>query len=91
VARGRVALAGIAEPDDDAVDTRRLISASEQLRESRHAHSQTPKGPVHADGATDRLFEVNDSVRDLPRGALVDRIQDENDLVGAGFAHLMQM
>src|SRR5438309_5183259 len=41
-----VALAGITEPDDDAVDTRRgLVAPAEKLPESRHSRSQTPKGP----------------------------------------------
>src|SRR5437773_1641161 len=52
VARGGITLAGITEPDDDAVDTRRRMSASEKLRESRQLCSQTPKRPVHMDGAS---------------------------------------
>ena len=52
VTRAGVALAGVTESDDDAVDARRgFAPAAEELCESRHAHSQTPKGPVHADGA----------------------------------------
>src|SRR5437867_163112 len=38
-----------------------------------------------------RLFQVNDNVRDLACGALVDRIQDEDRLVGPGFGHLAEM
>src|SRR3989441_610277 len=55
--RRRVTLAGVAEPHDDAVHARRRGSTStEQLRESRHRASKTPKRPVHSDGATDAYF-----------------------------------
>src|SRR2546425_3852414 len=92
VARRGVALAWIPESHDDAVDARGRFSASEESRESCQLRSQTPKGPVRSDGAADAsLFQVNDSVRDLARGALVDRVQDENRLVGPGLGHLTEV
>src|SRR2546425_7372922 len=58
VTRRRVALAGVAEPDHNAIDARRRghAAAAEQLRESRHGSSKTPKRPVHSDGASDAYF-----------------------------------
>src|SRR5207247_10587944 len=92
VPRGGITFAGITEPDDDAVDTRRRMSASEKLRESRQLCSQTPKRPVHTDGASNAyLFQVNDSVRDLARGALVDRVQHKDGLIGSGLARRTEM
>src|SRR6266566_3755032 len=92
VARRGVALAGIPESHDDAVDARGRFSASEESRESCQLRSQTPKGPVRSDGAADAsLFQVNDSVRDLARGALVDWVQDEDRLVGPGLGHLTEV
>src|SRR2546428_9900323 len=55
--RRRVTLAAVAEPHDDVVHAgRRSGTSAEQLRESRHPSSKTPKRPVHSDGATDAYF-----------------------------------
>src|SRR6266550_964470 len=58
VTRRRVALAGVAEPHDNAVHARRRrrLAPAEELRESRQGSSKTPKRPVRSNGATDAYF-----------------------------------
>src|SRR5256714_167477 len=88
-----LSLAGIAKSDDDPVDARRRVASAEQLRESRHVHSRRRKAPFGRTGHWPLmvLLQVNDSVRDLADGPLVDRVQHEDRLVGACLGQETQM